>query len=38
MLKAQGRRGEVAAELHTDFPERFAGRKRLFLLGRDDRR
>lgn len=32
MIKPQGRRGEVAAELHTDFPERFAERKRLFAL------
>lgn len=38
MLKPQGRRGEVTAELHTDFPERFAVRKRLFLLGRDGKR
>ncbi len=32
MVKAQGRRGEVSAELHTDFPERLAERKRLFAL------
>ena len=38
MLKAQGRRGEVAAELHTDFPERFAERRRLSLLHKDGRR
>ncbi len=31
-MKTQGRRGEVSAELHTDFPERFAERKRLFAL------
>ena len=31
-MKPQGRRGEVAAELHTDFPERFAERKRVFAL------
>ncbi len=31
-MKTQGRRGEVAAELHTDFPERFAERRRLFAL------
>jgi 16S rRNA processing protein RimM len=30
--KPQGRRGEVAAALFTDFPERFATRKRLFAL------
>ena len=28
----QGRVGEVAAEILTDFPERFADRRRLFLL------
>jgi 16S rRNA processing protein RimM len=38
VLKAQGRRGEVAAELHTDFPERFAVRKKLLLLARDGQR
>ena len=32
MLKPQGRRGEVSAELHTDFPERLAERRRLFAL------
>lgn len=32
VLRPQGRRGEVAAELHTDFPERFAERKRLYAL------
>lgn len=36
--KAQGRKGEVAAALLTDFPERFAERKRLFLLDRRDQR
>jgi 16S rRNA processing protein RimM len=30
--KTQGRRGEVAAALLTNFPERFAERKRLFAL------
>ena len=29
MLGPQGRRGEVLAELHTDFPERFADRREL---------
>ena len=29
MLRPQGRRGEVLAELHTDFPERFAERREL---------
>jgi 16S rRNA processing protein RimM len=31
-VKTQGRRGELAAELHTDFPELFAERKRVFAL------
>ena len=30
--KAQGRKGEVFAEILTDFPEKFAERKRLWLL------
>jgi 16S rRNA processing protein RimM len=38
VVKPQGRAGEVAAELFTDFPERFAQRRRLFALGADDRR
>jgi 16S rRNA processing protein RimM len=32
VTKTQGRIGEVAAALLTDFPERFATRKRLFAL------
>src|SRR5215467_7407764 len=32
VAKTQGRKGEVAAALFTDFPERFATRKRLLLL------
>ena len=32
VAKTQGRKGEVAAILLTDFPERFATRKRLFAL------
>lgn len=32
--RPQGRKGEVFAELLTDFPEKFAERKRLWLLGR----
>ena len=32
MVKAQGRVGEVAADLYTDFPERFAERRRIFAL------
>jgi 16S rRNA processing protein RimM len=38
VVKPQGRIGEVAAELFTDFPERFAERRRLFALGKDDHR
>jgi 16S rRNA processing protein RimM len=30
--RAQGRKGEVLAEILTDFPERFSERKRLWLL------
>lgn len=32
VTRTQGRKGEVAASLFTDFPERFAERKRLFLM------
>jgi 16S rRNA processing protein RimM len=32
VLKTQGRRGEVAVELHTDFPERFAERREIHAL------
>jgi len=32
IVRPQGRHGEALAELLTDFPERFAERKRLFLL------
>jgi 16S rRNA processing protein RimM len=38
LLRPQGRRGEVLAELHTDFPERFAERKRLFAVAGDGSR
>ncbi len=38
VAKTQGRKGEVAAELHTDFPEKFAERKRLFALHKDGSR
>jgi 16S rRNA processing protein RimM len=38
VTKTQGRKGEVAAALLTDFPERFATRKRLFTLDRRDQR
>ena len=32
VLKTQGRRGEVAAEVHTDVPDRFVEGMRLFAL------
>jgi 16S rRNA processing protein RimM len=35
VTKTQGRIGEVAAALFTDFPERFADRKRLFAFAPD---
>jgi len=38
VTKTQGRKGEVAAALLTDFPERFAARNRLFVLDRHDQR
>lgn len=38
VAKTQGRHGEVAAELHTDFPEKFAERKKLFALTADGKR
>jgi 16S rRNA processing protein RimM len=31
IVRPQGRHGEVLAEIHTDFPESFARRKRLYL-------
>ena len=38
VTKTQGRKGEVAAVLLTDFPERFAERKRLLVFDQHDRR
>src|SRR5438270_8885016 len=38
VIKTQGRQGEVAAMLYTDFPERFATRRRLLLLDAKDQR
>ena len=38
VVRAQGRRGEVAAELSTDFPERLAERKRVYALAPDGMR
>lgn len=32
LIRPQGRHGELLAEILTDFPERFAERKRVFLL------
>ena len=37
IVRPQGRRGEVIADLLTDFPERFAERKRLFLAPPDEK-
>lgn len=34
--RAQGRRGEVFADLLTDFPEKFAERKKLWLIAAED--
>ena len=36
VLRPQGRRGEVMAELMTDFPERLAGRTGLHLIAGDE--
>jgi 16S rRNA processing protein RimM len=36
VVKTQGRHGEVAAELHTDVPERFAAGMKLFALPRSE--
>ncbi len=38
VVRSQGRHGEVLAELHTDFPERFAERRRLFAVDSTGRR
>lgn len=32
VVKTQGRRGEVGVEMHSDFPERFKDRRRVFAL------
>lgn len=37
-VKTRGLRGEVVAELLTDFPERFEGLERLIAVGADGRR
>lgn len=33
LIRPQGRHGEILADILTDFPERFAERKRLYLVG-----
>ena len=38
VVKTQGRHGEVAAEVHSDVPDRFTAGMRLFALGKDDAR
>ena len=38
VTKTQGRNGEVAAALFTDFPERFSERRRLFALNQASNR
>ena len=38
IIKTQGRRGEVAAELHTDIPDRFREDMRLWALTKDGQR
>ena len=36
VVKTQGRRGEVAAETHSDVPERFAAGMKLFVLPKSE--
>jgi 16S rRNA processing protein RimM len=38
VIKTQGRHGEVAVEVHSDVPERFAVGMKLSVLGKDDAR
>ena len=38
VMKTQGRRGEVAVEMFSDFPERFEDRRRVFALDPKDQR
>jgi len=38
LVRPQGRHGEILADLLTDFPERFAERKRLFLVASETSR
>jgi 16S rRNA processing protein RimM len=36
VIKTQGRHGEVAAEIHSDVPDRFAAGMKLFALSKED--
>jgi len=36
VVKTQGRHGEVAAEVHSDIPERFSGGMKLLALDKED--
>ena len=38
VVKTQGRHGEVATEVHSDVPDRFAAGMKLFALGKDQTR
>lgn len=38
VIKTQGRHGEVAAEVHSDVPDRFVVGMKLFALGKDEAR
>jgi 16S rRNA processing protein RimM len=38
VVKTQGRYGEVAAEIHSDIPERFAAGMKLFALSKENTR
>lgn len=38
VVKTQGRRGEVAVQMFSDFPERFADRRRVFALDEREQR
>ena len=38
VAKTQGRRGEVAVEMHSDFPERFEDRRRVFAVNEKNER
>src|SRR5579864_6499572 len=38
VVKTQGRHGEIAAEVHSDVPDRFAAGMKLFALGKDQTR